>query len=419
MFDKLLFHVDVNSAYLSWESAYRRLHLGVQKDLTQEVCAVAGDAAMRHGIILAKSIKAGRYGICTGESIYEAKQKCRELLLVPPNYILYEKASRAFISLLRAYTEEVEQYSIDEAFMTVYPVMYEGKTPQILADDIKEHIKNVLGFTVNIGIGENRLLAKMAGDLEKPDKVHTIFSWEIQKKMWPLSVDKLFFVGRAACKKLKMLGIHTIGELAKTDVNILKSHLKKQGETLWQFANGTDCFGLMEPLTDIKGCGNSVTLPFDASDAQTAKTVILSLAENVGRRLRKNQLEASVIAIGIKNSNFFKTEHQKTLKEATSTTEVIYEQAAELFDEVWNGLPIRYLSLRTGKIKKGREEYQLNFFENTIKRKKAEAAVDAVRERYGRDAVMRAVFLGSRLEHMCGGVSKEKYSVDYSKVKIV
>lgn len=419
MFDKLFFHIDVNSAYLSWEAAYRRYHLGAKKDLREEVCAVGGDISMRHGIILAKSIKAGRHGISTGDSIFEAKQKCPQLMLVPPNYTLYEKASRAFISVLKTYTSEVEQYSIDEAFMAVYPVMYEGKTPQILADEIRKCIKSKLGFTVNIGIGENKLLAKMAGDLRKPDQVHTIFSWEIREKMWPLSVDKLFFVGRAACKKLKLLGIHTIGELAQTDVCILKSHLKKQGEIIWQFANGLDCSVLMEPLEEIKGCGNSVTLPFDVSDAKTAKTVLLSLAENVGRRLRKESVEAGIVSVGIKNSNFFKTEHQKLLKRPTSITEVIYKQAAELFDEAWNGFPIRHLSMRTGKIEKSIGSCQLDLFEDIIKRKRAEEAVDTVRRRYGRDAVMRAVFLGSRLEHMCGGVSREKYSVDYSKIKIM
>ena len=225
--ENVIFHVDVNSAFLSWEAVYRLHHLGGRTDLRKQVAAVGGDAALRHGIILAKSIPARRYRIMTGETIPEAKQKCPHLILVPPNYGLYEKCSKAFIEILRQYSGKVEQYSIDEAFMDMTGTEKLWGDPVEAADRISRQIRDELGFTVNIGISGNKLLAKMASDFEKPDRVHTLWHNEIEKKMWPLPVDRLFFVGPATEKKLKKLGIRTIGELAHSDPGLLKIHMKK------------------------------------------------------------------------------------------------------------------------------------------------------------------------------------------------
>lgn len=418
--NRVIFHIDVNSAFLSWEAVYRLYHLGGRVDLREEVAAVGGDMAMRHGIILAKSIPAKKYGIKTGESIVEARQKCPQLMLVPPNYHLYDECSRAFMEILRQYSPEVEQYSVDEAFIDMSGTIQLWGEPEAVADRIREQIRRELGFTVNIGVSENKLLAKMAGDFQKPDRTHTLWKNEIEKKMWPLPVSGLFFVGRATARKLFALGIRTIGDLAKADPDMLKSHLKKQGEVIWGFANGIDVSVVEPEAPAAKGYGNSTTIAFDVCDASTARLVLLSLAETVGARLREAGVRAEVIAVGIKSFDLRYASHQMTLQNATSITLEIYKYACRLFDELWDGTPIRHLGIHTGRIRDGMNMRQVDMFDDTDYEKlaKLDAAVDGIRKRYGNDSMKRAAFVGSRIDHIGGGISREKRTVDYTKVKI-
>ena len=418
--NRVIFHIDVNSAFLSWEAVYRLYHLGGRVDLREEVAAVGGDMAMRHGIILAKSIPAKKYGIKTGESIVEARQKCPQLMLVPPNDHLYDECSRAFMEILRQYSPEVEQYSVDEAFIDMSDTIQLWGEPEAVADRIREQIRRELGFTVNIGVSENKLLAKMAGDFQKPDRTHTLWKNEIEKKMWPLPVSDLFFVGRATARKLFALGIRTIGDLAKADPDMLKSHLKKQGEVIWGFANGIDVSVVEPEAPAAKGYGNSTTIAFDVCDASTARLVLLSLAETVGARLREAGVRAEVIAVGIKSFDLRYASHQMTLQNATSITLEIYKYACRLFDELWDGTPIRHLGIHTGRIRDGMNMRQVDMFDDTDYEKlaKLDAAVDGIRKRYGNDSMKRAAFVGSRIDHIGGGISREKRTVDYTKVKI-
>lgn len=421
MAEKVIFHIDVNSAFLSWEAVYRLKHLGGSVDLREIPSAVGGDIAKRHGIILAKSIPAKKYNIHTGEPVVDALRKCPSLTLVPPNYELYEKNSKAFIEILRKYSDVVEQYSIDEAFVDMSGTKNLFGSPVVVANAIKDEIHRELGFTVNIGVSSNKLLAKMASDFKKPDMVHTLFPDEIEKKMWPLPVRDLFFVGSASEKKLKSLGIKTIGDLAKADVKVLKSLLKKQGETIWKFANGIDV-SKVEPMpVDNKGYGNSTTISFDVVDAQTAKMVLLSLAENVGRRLRKDEVRIEVVSVGIRFCDLSYMSHQKVLSCSTNITKEIYEAACSLFDELWDGTPIRLLGLQTSRVSKNENNRQLTLFDDTDyeKLEKLDEAVDSIRERFGIDAIQRASFLmQDKLDHVNGGISREKRTVDYSKEKI-
>ena len=416
----VIFHVDVNSAFLSWEAVFRLYHKGGKKDLRNEVAAVGGDMAMRHGIILAKSIPAKKYRIQTGESITEAKQNCPELILVPPNYGLYERCSKAFIQILKKYTPVVEQYSIDECFMDMTGTEKLWGSPVEAAERIKNRIRDELGFTVNIGISENKLLAKMASDFQKPDRVHTLWHHEIQEKMWGLPVSDLFFVGRATTKKLLKLGIQTIGDLAKSDPALLRSHLKKHGEIVWGFANGIDVSVVQAVTPDHKGYGNSTTIAFDVSDASTAKLVLLALSETVAARLRAASVRAEVIALGIKNFELHYASHQMTLANATNITIEIHRCVCQLFDQLWDGTPIRHLGIHTSRLKDKLDMRQLDMFDLTDyeKLERADAAVDQIRRRYGNDSLMRAAFLGGKIDHMSGGISREKRSVDYSKEKI-
>ena len=416
MFDnRIIFHVDVNAAYLSWEAVYRIRHLGAKEDLRSRAAAVAGDTALRHGIILAKSVPAKRYGIRTGESILEAKRKCPSLILVPPHYQLYEKASKAFIEILKEFSPAVEQYSIDEALIDMTGTRALWYSPEATAEAIRKRVRDELGFTVNIGISSNKVLAKMASDFEKPDKVHTLFPEEIETKLWPLSVSELFFVGSRTKRKLDSLGIYTIGELARTDPEILKSHLKKQGEILWAFANGIDTSPVEPELAGNKGYGNSLTLPFDVTDIPHARLALLGLSETLGARMRKNQVRAQVFTLSVKTWDFRCYSHQKKFSDPTDLTEEIYKRAVLLLGQVWKGEPIRHLGIQGSGLAGKDMPVQGSLFQGEAyeKRRRAEMTVDRIRQRYGADAVKRAAFLDTPIDHMSGGISREKRTVLY------
>lgn len=426
---RTIFHVDVNSAFLSWEAAYRIHHLGGRLDLRNVPSAVGGSTEMRHGIILAKSIPAKKYKIKTGMTVVEARQNCPGLYIVPPNYNLYQRCSQAFLKILREYTPDVEVYSIDEAFLDMTETLHLHGGAVETANEIRKRIRKELGFTVNIGISENKLLAKMAGDLKKPDRTITLYPEEIREKLWPLPVSDLFFCGRASARKLKALGIQTIGELAHTDPDILQWHMKKQGQVLWKFANGLDYTSVIAEPPPQKGYGNSTTTPFDVTDAGTAKKVLLGLAETVSARLRKHQVKAGLVSVGIRNFQLQHAGHQMVLDTPTDITVEIYHAACRLFDEAWKPpIPIRQLGIHTGRLYGDDCPRQESLFDKTDygRLERLDAYVDRIRHRYGNDSIMRAVFLenngseGTRkIDHMEGGVSREKRSVDYSTQTIL
>lgn len=418
----IIFHIDVNSAFLSWEAVYRLYHLGGTLDLRNIPAVISGDMAMRHGIVLAKSMPAKKYGIQTGEPIVSAMKKCPHLYTAPPNYNLYQRCSEAFIRILRSYSPDLEQYSIDEAYLDVTSVIHLYDSPNALAHIIQEHIFDQLGFTVNIGVSTNKLLAKMASDFTKPNRVHTLFPSEIQEKMWPLPVGDLFFVGRASKKKLALLGIHTIGELAMADPIILQQHLKKHGYVIWNFANGNDTSIVSKTPDHNKGYGNSTTIAFDVTDADTAKKVLLALCETVGTRLRKHYAKIEVISITIKTFDLYSQSHQLTLHDATNITMELYKYACQLFDDLWDGTPIRHLGVHTSRVQDARNmERQLNLFDMTSyeRYEELDSAVDSIRSRFGKDAIKRATFLNTPIDHLSGGITREKQSVDYSKLQIL
>lgn len=416
----IIFHIDVNSAFLSWEAVYRLTHKGGKQDLRETVSAVGGDVTLRHGIILAKSIPAKRYGIKTGESIPEAKRKCPKLVLVPPNYGLYEQCSAAFMEILREYSDAVEQYSIDEAFVDMSTSCHLFGTPEETAVQIKDRVREELGFTVNIGISTNKLLAKMASDFQKPDRMHTLYPEEIKEKMWPLPVSDLFFTGRATAAKLLSMGIRTIGELAGADPAWLKCMLKKPGEVIWGFVNGIDVSPVLAKAPANKGYGNSTTTPFDVTDVETADRVFLALSETVGNRLRTDQVQVRMVSVGIRYSDLSYASHQKRLYSPTNLTIEIYRAVCSLFRELWNGRPIRHLGVHTGRVNGADSGRQLSLFDEIDYEKlsRMDETVDEIRKRFGTDAVMRALFLNQSIDHMSGGISREKRSVDYDRVTI-
>lgn len=423
---KVIFHVDVNSAFLSWEACYRLHHLGGKVDLRLIPSAVGGDSESRHGIILAKSILAKEYGIHTGETVADARKKCPDLCLVPPHYDLYHRSSKALMRILEEYSDRVEQYSIDEAFLDMT-----GCTdwPEKTAERLKDQIKSQLGFTVNVGIGENKLLAKMASDFKKPDRVHTLWHREIRSKLWPLSVRNLFFVGPASENKLKKLGIHTVGELAAADPAMLQNHLKSHGRQIWQYANGCDTSEVISCPSPNKGYGNSLTTPCDISEPYLIKQYLLSLAETISGRLRADEVKIGIVAVNIRDWEFRSYRHQMTLPDQTNLTLEIYKAACECFDAVWDGLPVRHLGIHTSRVSK--EDFrQLGLFDpaeaDYEKQLRAEQTVDFLRGKFGADCIKRASFLFSpthperlSIDHMGGGISRERRTVDYEKEQVI
>lgn len=400
--DKLIFHMDVNSAFLSWESVYRLKEDSSCIDLRTIPSAVGGDQATRHGIILAKSTSAKKFGVTTGEPISSALKKCPGLTIVRPRMKLYREYSSQFISLLREYVPVIEQYSIDEVFcdMTGTEKLY--GTPLETAYMLKDKVRDTLGFTVNVGISTNRLLAKMAGDFEKPDKVHTLFPDEIPEKMWPLSVHELFSVGKSTAEKLCKLGIFTIGELAATDISMLKSQFgEAQGQVLHEYARGISSDVLHSEKRENKGYGNSVTLAEDVTTLQDAYPVLLSLSDTVCARLRADGKRASRVTVSCTTKDFKKISHQKSLLSSTDVTNEIYLCACELLREMWDGhTGLRLLGVTASQL--GEDDiYQYSLFDMTApaagdhheKLSKMDRAVDDIRRKFGSNACIRSSLL--------------------------
>jgi DNA polymerase-4 len=413
--EKLIFHIDVNSAFLSWEAVYRLHILGEKTDLREIPSVVGGDVKKRHGIILAKSMPAKKFGIRTGDTLADAKRLCPEIVVVPPHYDLYETSSKAFVEILKDFSPAVEQYSVDEAYCDMTGTVGLYGSAVVAANLIKDRVARELGFTVNVGISTNKLLAKMASDFKKPNLVHTLFPEELEKKLWKLPVDELFYVGHATKRKLHALGINTIGELAHTDLDILRAHFKKYGEVIFAFANGIDISVVSEEAPPNKGYGNSTTIAFDVDQENAAKIILLSLAETVCTRLRADAAFATVVAVSIVNSDFSHASHQMTLFSATNTTIEIHKAACHLFDELWDGTPIRKLGIHTSKVVYGTAVRQMNLFDMNRYEKfsKMDTAVDRVRERFGDDAIKRAIFIDNPIYHMAGGITPEKRRPNY------
>ena len=410
--ERVIFHVDANSAFLSWTAVYRKKVLGQSLDLRDIPSAVAGSKENRQGVILAKSMPAKKRGVRTGEPIFKALQKCPDLVLVPPDYGLYVEASRHFTALLREFSPLVEQYSIDEAWVDMTGTEGLYGTPCAAAELIRQRINDELGFTVNIGISSNKLLAKMAGDFEKPNKIHTLYPWEMEKKLWPLPVRELFMVGPATEKKLNLLGIRTIGELAKADPAMILRKLHKPGLALWHSANGRYS-DLLAPQPEAnKGYGNSTTLPADVTDSLSAYKVLLSLCETVGMRMRRDKKAARCLSVSLRSSQFADFSHQMTLPVGTSNTEELFQYACRIFDEAWDQVtPLRQLGVHATRLEEqGLRQYDLFSVENPgeyEKKARLDNTIDDLREKYGEGILRRARFVGSETV-LAGGLSKER-----------
>ncbi len=394
---RIILHIDVNNAFLSW-TAVSLLKKGFKYDIRNSYAVIGGDEKRRAGVVLARSIPSKKAGVITGEPLYLARKKCPALKSYSPNYKLYDEMSKSLFKYLSKYTPDIEVYSIDECFIDYTKVKKLYGNEILFANNLKEQIKKELGFTVNIGIGNNKLCAKMASEFKKPDLVHTLYDYEIQKKLWPLPIEELFGIGKKTAPKMRQLGIKTIYDLAHTDSSFLYKYFKNQAIKYIESANGIDNSEVISEPIEPKGISNSVTLERDYTNKLEIYKVLNKLAGNVSKKLREQNKYARVVVVIIRDTHFNNKTHQQKLNNATNLTLEISKVARKLFDEAWNNKPIRLLGIRVESLTNCCS-YQMSLFEDINKRDikmKLEETVDDLNERFGEKIIKRAAFVETK-----------------------
>ena len=374
--ERTIFHVDVNSAFLSWSALKKLRDEPGSVDLRTIPSAVGGDVKTRHGIITAKSIPAKKYGIQTAEPVVKALQKCPQLVLVPPDFQTYQEYSRALMDILAQYSSLLQQVSIDEAYLDMSDRIAPGdrEAAKMWAMRIREQVKKELGFTVNVGISTNKLLAKMASDFEKPDRTHTLYPDEVPSKMWPLPIDSLHGCGKSTAQKLQLIGINTIGEAAASDPMLLQSILgQKSGAYIYNSANGISRSPVVAEREQAKSISNERTLSEDINreNYQTdGIPVIRGLSQKVASRMQKKGLVGQTVTLQVKSSEFERYSRQMSLSEATDRAEEIESAALMLADRLLNGpdglfeagITIRLIGVGVSKLTQ-KQIHQMDLFE--------------------------------------------------------
>lgn len=382
-----ILHIDVNNAFLSW-SALHLLQNGYPIDIRTIPAIIGGDESRRAGVVLAKSQKAKECGIVTGEPIFFARQKCPGIEIYPANHKVYSDYSNKLYNILLDYTDKIERFSIDECFLDLTDALFKTDLYTV-AKKIQDRVGQELGFTVNIGLSNNKLLAKMASDFEKPNKIHTLYPEEIETKMWNLPINDLFMLGRKSVPKLLNMNIRTIGDLAKMDKDVLANKFGKHGKMMWEYANGIDNSEVNSQHEKPKGIGNSVTLAKDVANITELKDILLKLTDQVTYRLRKHQQKASVVTVQLRTKDFKDFTHQKKLPIATNATKEIYAKAMEVLEEMYRGQEIRLVGVRVDKLV-NEAEVQLSIFDKANeKQEKIDKTIDELKEKYGYSKISR------------------------------
>ena len=387
--DRIILHIDVNNAYLSWTALWL-LKNGHDKDIRERYAIIGGDESQRRGIVLAKSYPCKKKGVVTAETIGSARRKCPYLEVYAPNFKVYKYFSDKMYEYLCTYTDIIERYSIDECFLDYTGSIKLFGDPIKIAYKIKDDIYKKFGFTVNVGVGNNKLLAKMASDFEKPNKVHTLFSNEIKDKMFPLPVEDLFMIGKSSSKRLREMGINTIGELANYNEDELIKRFKKMGKMMHEFANGIDNSPVHYEREAAKSVSSSTVLPYNYSEDKMIKDVIMSLSRDIGRRLRYSKMYADTIGVWLKYSYFEKISKQEKLDISISTDEEIYDNACKIFDKLWNHEDgIRSICVFISGLSNTRKR-QLSIFDmdnDNNDDEKIQELIDDMRNKYGKSII--------------------------------
>ena len=388
--ERQILHVDVNNAFLSW-TAVEMLKNGSQIDIREIPSIIGGDESKRSGIVLAKSPKAKEFGIKTAETIYQARMKCPSVKIYKSDFKVYQKYSNMLYKLLQEYTDKIERFSIDECFLDMTNYLMKRTLIEV-AQEIHVRVKNELGFTVNIGVANNKLLAKMVSDFTKPDKIHTLYANEIRQKMWHLQVSELFMLGRRTVPKLQNMQIRTIGDLANTNKELLTKKFGKHGLQMWEYANGIDNSEVKYLQEKPKGIGNSITLPENISEIEKLEEILLSLSEQVTYRLRKYKMKAKDVNVKLRTKDFVDSSHQEKLEYPTASTKEIYKKAKKLLMNMYKPYtPIRLVGLRVDGLEEN-EMQQTTLFEpkEDKKQEKLDKVIDEFKNKYGYNFITRA-----------------------------
>ena len=392
MKERIIFHIDVNNAFLSW-TALDLLNKGYKKDIRLIPSVIGGDEKSRRGIVLAKSMEAKKYGIVTAETLYSARNKCKRLETYPPNYYYYYEKSKELMEYLSEFSPNQEQISVDECFLDMSGMDYIYKDIVQLAYQIKDEVKEKFGYTVNIGVANNKLCAKMASDFEKPDKVHTLLSDEIEDKLWPLDVKDLYMCGKRTTAELYKLNIKTIGDLAKCDEKFLERHFKSQGKYLKNAALGIDDSKVEVKEAKHQSISTTETLPYDFTDREKLKNVIFQQTEELARELRSKKLYVKTIGVVFKNNKFISYSAQTTLDNPTDNTKEILKAAYEVFDNNYRDDEIRLIGVRLANLTKERSEqidlFSINDIEKDTK-DSIQKTIDEINNKFGKSLVKPA-----------------------------
>lgn len=381
-------HIDVNNAFLSWEAIYL-LNNGYKYDIRNSYAVIGGDEEARKGIVLAKSNSAKKLGIKTAETLYQARKKCRVLRIYKPHFEFYDEMSNKLMNLIKKYTPDLEQASIDECYIDYTKVAYLYGDYMEFAKKLQLEIKETLGFTVNIGIANNKLCAKMASDFSKPFKIHTLFDNEIVDKMYPLPIEELFGIGKKTAPKLRSIGVNTIGDLANYDNEKLSLYFKNQAIKMIELAKGIDNSEVISEMVEAKGLSHSTTLAKDLTKKSEVYEVLDKISEILGKEIRKMNKYAYVITMFVKNSDFVVRSHQIKLESPTNNTDTIFRVSKELLDDIWADEKIRLVGIRLNKLTDKRKEQLSIFEESNIKDKEEvlDKVIDKLKEKYGNNII--------------------------------
>ncbi len=383
-------HADLNNFYASVECLYN-------PSLRDKAVAVGGDAERRHGIVLAKNELAKRYGVQTGEPLWQARQKCPSIVFAPPHFDRYLRYSRLAKEIYASFTDQVEPFGLDECWLDVSGSTKLFGDGHAIADQIRLEVRRQLGVSVSVGVSFNKIFAKLGSDLKKPDATTVITKENFKEVVWPLPVEDLLYVGRATRRKLAAYGVDTIGKLAHMDEQVLQYLFGKNGRMLWKFANGLD----MSPVRNIaakplvKSVGNSITAPRDLTGEQDIKITLYVLCESVAARLREYGLECSVVQVSLRDNQLYTFERQGTLHAPTDLAENIFSVAYALICTNRPANPIRSIGIRGCKLSLKREK-QLSFLpeeQQMQKRVSLERTIDHLRARFGYGCVQRGLCL--------------------------
>ncbi len=388
--ERIVFHIDVNNAFLSW-TAVKLLNEGSRVDIRKIPSVIGGDESKRHGVVLAKSPVAKKMGIKTGDTLYSARKKCKNIKVFPCYRQFYKEKSKELFSYLSKLSPDIEIFSVDECFIEMTNTNYLYSDYLALGYKIKDEIYRKFGYTVNVGIANNKLCAKMASDFEKPNKVHTLYNEEVKSKMWPLEIGKLFMIGGKSAEKLKSLGINTIGDLANTDINVLTKYFKNQAPIMIKHANGIDNSKVITEYSGNKCISVSETFERDIADKNILKKIMFHQVKKVAYLLRKQNVYTTTVAITFKNYDFKTYTRQIKLDTPTDSTNDIYEKIVLLFEKEWDGKKLRNIGVRLSNFTTVRNE-QLDFFNsgNQIRNNSIDKIIDSINSKYGSDSVILA-----------------------------